>query len=177
MIGFLYPEICNQQGDQGYRDWLESNGFTTSSVTNKKVAGLKGLVVGDVSEQGGIALESLLAEHWFKSELENGLSVLAIGRAGQILSKIVGVEPFMDSHKSQFAQTEFNGEQLFGYVNGPHNLENLVVETLVGEGRLISCALLGPVAVVNPWFEKYCFGVETASRDDLIDHYRKLASD
>ena len=177
MIGFLFPEICNQQGDQGYRDWLENNGVSTCAVEVERVSGLTGLVVGDVSEQGAVVLESLLESHWLKTEMKNGLTVLAIGRAGQILSKLVGGLPVIDSYKSQFAKTEFQGKPLYGFVNGRHDLENLIVETNVEKGSLISCALLGPVAVVNPWFETYCFGLETASRGDLTGHYKKLAGD
>ena len=177
MIGFLFPEVCNQQGDQGYKDWLEINGVSTRVVEGELPTGLAGLVVGDVSEQGSAVLESLLANHWLISEIENGLTVLAIGRSGQIISKIIGVKHFIGSQKSQYVNTEFQDKPVYGFINGRYDLDNLIVESLVGEGRLINCALLGPVGIVNPWFEKYCFDIETASREDLTDHYRKLVSD
>jgi hypothetical protein len=28
---------------------------------------------------------------------------------------------------------------------------------------------------VNPWFENYCFGIQTPPRDDLVLHYQKLS--
>ena len=177
MIGFLYPDICDQQGDQGYRDWLDANQIETCEVEDKKIENLSGLVVGDVSEQGAILLESRLENHWLSDSVAKGLTVLAIGRAGQILSRYLGIEPQMGSYKSQYVSTVFRGEELYGYVNGLHDLDKPITETEIGKGKLVSCALLGPVAVVNPWFEEYCFGITTSARNDLVDHYKKLLAD
>ncbi len=177
MIGFLYPEVCNQQGDQGYKDWLDANQIETCVVEDEIVDNLIGLVVGDVSEQGAILLESKLENHWLAESIAQGLTALAIGRAGQVLSKHLGIEPQMNSYKSQYVSTVFKGEELVGYVNGPHDLDQPITETEIGKGRLVSCALLGPVAVVNPWLEEYCFGIKTASRNDLVEHYKKLLAD
>jgi len=177
MIGFLYPDICDQQGDQGYKDWLDANQIETCEVEDKKIENLSGLVVGDVSEQGAILLESRLENHWLSDSVAKGLTVLAIGRAGQILSRYLGIEPQMGSYKSQYVSTVFRGEELYGYVNGLHDLDKPITETEIGKGKLVSCALLGPVAVVNPWFEEYCFGITTSARNDLVDHYKKLLAD
>jgi len=177
MIGFLYPEICNQQGDQGYKNWLDAHQIETCNVGDQEVSNLTGLVVGDVSEQGAELLEAKLENHWLRKSIAQGLTVLAIGRAGQVLSRHLGLEPRVDNYKSQYVSTLFQGEALFGYVNGLHDLGHLITETQIGKGRLISCALLGPVAVVNPWFEEYCFGIKTSDRNDLVEHYRKLVTD
>jgi len=177
MIGFLYPEVCNQQGDQGYKDWLDTNQIETCVIEDERVDNLTGVVVGDVSEEGAILLESKLENHWLGNSIAQGLTVLAIGRAGQVLSKHLEIEPKTNSHKSQYVSTVFKGEELFGYVNGLHDLNQPITETEIGKGRLISCALLGPVAVVNPWFEEYCFGIKTSARNDLADHYKKLLAD
>lgn len=177
MIGFLYPDICDQQGDQGYKDWLDAHQIETCEVEDQKVENLSGLVVGDVSEQGAILLESRLENHWLSDSVAKGLTILAIGRAGQILSRYLGIEPQMSSYKSQYVSTVFRGEELFGYVNGLHDLDQPITETEIGKGKLVSCALLGPVAVVNPWFEEYCFGITTSARNDLVDHYKKLLAD
>ena len=114
MIGFLYPKVCNQQGDQGYKDWLDVHQIETCEVEDKKVENLTGLVVGDVSEQGAILLEQKLAKHWLGKSIDQGLTVLAIGRAGQVLSRHLGIEPKMNSYKSQYVSTVFRGEELFG---------------------------------------------------------------
>lgn len=177
MIGFLYPEICNQQGDQGYRDWLEVNGVKTVSAEDKPLAKLEGLVVGDVSERGALILRERLADHWLIGEIEKGLTILAIGRSGTELARLLGVEVPNGSYKSQYVEYEFEGTQLYGYVNGLHSLSKLVTEVPIGKGRLIQCALLGPVCVVNRSFESYCFGIETPERDALAEHYKNLVTD
>lgn len=177
MIGFLFPKVCNQQGDQGYRDWLDAHQIATCSVEDAEVGGLEALLVGDVSERGARILRNKLEGHWILGAINDGLTVLAINRAGVELSKALGVRASLDSHKSQFVETEFQGRKLYGYINGLCDMERLVSETQVGKGRLIVCSLLGPVAVVNPWFEKYCFGIETSERSELTDHYKKLAND
>lgn len=177
MIGFLYPQVCNQQGDQGYRDWLEAHEVSTCAVEDSEVSGLNSLLVGDVSERGARILRSKLEGHWILKAINDGLTVLAIGRAAIELSKALDLQAPMHSYKSQFVETEFQGEKLYGYVNGLCDMNRLVTETQVGKGRLITCALLGPVAVVNPGFEKYCFGLETSERAELTQHYKKLATD
>lgn len=177
MIGFLYPEVCNQQGDQGYRDWLNVHEIETCSVEDAEIRGLKSVLVGDVSERGARILRAKLEGHWILKAISDGLTVLAIGRAGVELSRAMQITAPMDSYKSQFVETEFQGQKLLGYVNGLVDLDRLVTETEVGKGRLITCSLLGPVAVVNPWFEKYCFGIETSERSDLADHYKNLVAD
>ena len=177
MIGFFYPEMCNQQGDQGYRDWLSIHEIPTHSVEDDEIGDIESLIVGDVSERGARILRSKLEGHWILRAINDGLTVLAIGRAGLELSRALDVRVPTGSYKSEFVETEFNGRKLFGYVNGFCDPQNLVRETQMGKGRLITCSLLGPVAVVNPWFEKYCFGIETSERSDLTDHYRELAAD
>lgn len=177
MIGFLYPEICNQQGDQGYFDWLNAHDISACSIEDKEVTGLRAVLVGDVSERGAEILRAKLENHWILEAIKEGLTVLAIGRAGLEIAKALGVSPPMNSYKSEFVETEFQGRKLYGYINGLYDTERLVTETQVGQGRLILCALLGPVAVVNPWFENYCFGIETSARDDLTEHYKNLVAD
>jgi hypothetical protein len=175
MIGFLYPEICNQQGDLGYRDWLISNDVEVTDLGDQPVTDLTGVVIGDVSQRGAVLLEKKLENHWLVNALSDGLTVLAIGNSARIFSKLVDVESFLGSHKSEFVETEFLERKVYGFVNGSYDLDHLVTEDQVGEGRLIQCALLGPVCVVNPWFENYCFGIQTPQRDDLVLHYQKLS--
>lgn len=177
MIGFLYPEICNQQGDQGYFDWLRAHDFAACSIEDIEVEGLQAVLVGDVSERGAEILRDKLDNHWILKAISQGLTVLAIGRAGLEIAKAMGIRPPIDSYKSQYVETEFHGRKLYGYINGLYDTERLVTETQIGKGRVILCGLLGPVAVVNPWFEKYCFGVETSTRDELTDHYKNLVTD
>lgn len=177
MIGFLYPEICNQQGDQGYFDWLNTHGVETAVVGDEPIEGLTALVIGDVSERGAEILRQRLERHWILDAINNGLTILAIGRAGLEIAKSLGVEPAVDSYKSQFVETEFHGQKLYGYINGLYDTNNLVQEMQIAEGKLILCALLGPVAVVNPWFENYCFGIETSPRAEITEHYRNLVTD
>lgn len=177
MIGFLYPEVCNQQGDQGYRDWLNAHEISTCSVEDSEISGLQSLLVGDVSERGARILRAKLEGHWILKAVSDGLTVLAIGRAGVELSRALDLSASMDSYKSQFVEAEFQGKKLYGFINGLNDKKRLVIETKVGKGRLIACSLLGPVAVVNPWFEKYCFGIETKERSELTEHYKKLAND
>ncbi len=177
MIGFLYPEICNQQGDQGYFDWLIAHEVDACSIGDKAIEGLQAVFVGDVSERGAQILRTRLDDHWLLSKISEGLTVLAIGRAGLEVAKALGVRAPLDSYKSEFAEAEFQGKKLYGFINGLIDKDRLVTETQIGEGRLILCAFLGPVTVVNPWFEKYCFGIETSARDDLTEHYKNLLAD
>lgn len=177
MIGFLYPELCNQQGDQGYQQWLDSHHVDYCTIEDNKVSGVKSILVGDVSERGASILRNKLKGHWIIDEIAQGLTVLAIGRAGRELSKALAIDPPMGSYRSEFVETEFQGRKLYGYINGLYDMGRLVTETSVGKGRLINCALLGPVAIVNPWFESYCFDVSTTLREDLTEHYRKLVTD
>lgn len=177
MIGFLYPDICNQQGDFGYKDWLIAHGIEAVDIGDNPVSGLTGVVVGDVSERGSEMLRGRLNNHWLNDAVKEGLTVLAIGNSARIFAKLVDVEIAMGAHKSQFVSTDFLGRKLYGFINGPYDLDYLVTEHQIGNGRLIQCALLGPVCVVNPWFENHCFAIQTTERDDLVDHYEKLAGD
>jgi hypothetical protein len=177
MIGFLYPDVCNQQGDLGYKDWLISNGIDAVDIGDSPVCGITGVVIGDVSERGLEMLSSRLENHWLADAVNVGLTVLAIGNAARIFAKLVKVETALGTNKSEFVETEFLGRKIYGFINGNYDLDFLVTEHQVGEGRLIQCALLGPVCVVNPWFEEHCFGIQTNERDDLVLHYQKLARD
>ena len=177
MIGFLYPEICNQQGDLGYKDWLVSSGIETVDLGDLPVSGITGVVIGDVSQRGSEILANKLENHWLSDAVREGITVLAIGNSGRIIAKLLGVRSSLGEHKSEFVETEFAGRELYGFVNGAFDSDHLIIEEAIGEGRLIQCALLGPVCVVNPWFENYCFGIATSERSNLMEHYKKLASD
>jgi hypothetical protein len=177
MIGFVYPEICNQQGDQGYRDWLDANGVATASVGDERIAELTGVVVGDVSERGAAILAESLQNHWLLDEVGKGLTLLAIGRSSKVVADLLDVDSPAGSYKSRFARFEFAGLQIYGYVNGLFDQRQLITESKIGKGRFIQCALTGPVCVVNQSFENYCFGLQTPERDDLVAHYRSLVTD
>lgn len=177
MIGFLYPEICNQQGDQGYFDWLRANDIAACSIGDKARVDLQAVFVGDVSERGAEMLRTRLENHWLLSKISEGLTVVAIGRAGLEVAKALGIRAPIDSYSSEFVETEFLGKKLYGYINGVIDKDRLVTETQIGQGRFILSALLGPATVVNPWFENYCFGIQTSARDDLTEHYKNLVVD
>ena len=177
MIGFLYPEICNQQGDLGYKDWLQSKGIEAEDIADKPIAGISGVIIGDVSVRGSEMLEKRLENHWLLDAVKDGVTVLAIGNSARIFAKFLNVKTTLGTHKSEFVETEFLGQKIYGFINGPYDLDYLVTEHQIGQGRLIQCALLGPVCVVNPWFENHCFGIQTTGRDDLALHYEKLARD
>lgn len=177
MIGFLYPELCNQQGDQGYKDWLDLNGIPTVDLRDEEVDSLSGVVIGDVSERASQILSEKLDGHWLLGRLQDGLTVLAIGRAARVVGESLGIELNGGSYLSSFVETDFQGLKLYGYVNGLVDVKNLVTERSVGAGRFITCDLLGPVGVINPNFETHCFGIKTKERADLLEHYKKLVAD
>lgn len=182
MIGTLFPELCNQQGDQGFVDSCQQMGIVTQTVSSSEhLKGISFLYIGDSSITG----ERLLAQRVTKlvpkilTMLQKGLVVFAVGRSAMAIARTLKLSSIEGAvHESGFRSIKYQDMELLGYVNGAYS--RVLDSQQVGSGKFVQTALLGPCLVVNPEFRNQLFqdaGLKTfgltALETSLREHYRK----
>lgn len=182
MIGTLFPELCNQQGDQGFLDACRQMGIATRAVSSPEhLKGISLLYIGDSSITG----ERLLVQRVTKlvpkilTMLQEGMMVFAVGRSAVSMASLLNVASIEGSmRESGFRSVQYQGMELLGYVNGAYS--QVLDSQQVGSGRFVQTGLLGPCLVVNPQLRNLLFEVvgfktfdETALEAALREHYRK----
>jgi hypothetical protein len=182
MLGTLFPELCNQQGDQGFLDVCQQLGITARVVTTPDdLEGLTFLYVGDSSRVG----QRLLANRvqtmvpQLLSLVEEGAVLFCIGRSALAMAELMGLASIAGSGRvSHFVSVLQDGQELLGYVNGAYS--SVFDSQPVGSGWFVQTALLGPALVINPDMRNSLFEkaglptrVVTELEGSLRDHYRK----
>ena len=182
MLGTLFPELCNQQGDQGFLDVCQQLGITTRGVTTSDdLEGLTFLYVGDSSRVG----QQLLADRLkpmvphLISLVKQGLVLFCVGRSALAMAELMGLASIAGSGRvSHFVSVWHEGQELLGYVNGAYS--SVFDSQPVGSGWFVQTALLGPALVINPDMRNSLFEkaglptrVVTELEGSLRDHYRE----
>lgn len=185
MLGTLFPELCNQQGDQGFLDTCDQLGISTTVVTSTNhLKDLKFLYVGDSSITGERLLlqrvEKLIPK--IRSLVENGLVLFTVGRSAIAMAKLLDQVSISGSVRvSKFQSVKYLNMELLGYVNGAYSSVFEIQQ--VGSGWFVQTALLGPCLVINPQLRNAVFekaGLATTEITELEsllrEHYRKEIS-